>query len=107
MLELLRSRQAYYLSSGSDAVPTNVSTLLHEGIAYLSSSTFSPAGRMSEDGMRRLMEGLEPYSARGGREMGLTKAERLQICDLAPTQPVEFHLVSCPSSSSIGMADMT
>lgn len=49
---------------------------------------YQPTRRQSPAGISQLVKALEPY--------GLTKAEKLQIVNLAPTQAVELYTVrSC------------
>ena len=49
-------------------------------------SDYNPTTRQSEDGVASLASGLQ--------EHGLTKGEVLQLCNLAPTLPVELYCVS-------------
>ena len=56
-----------------------------QAISYLSAS-YQPTGQQSADGIANLVRGLGEYS--------LTKAEKLQIVNLAPMEPVELYVVS-------------
>ncbi|EJD50956.1 hypothetical protein AURDEDRAFT_27602, partial [Auricularia subglabra TFB-10046 SS5] len=53
-------------------------------IQYLS-APFQPTGRQSAEGTRALLGALRSYD--------LTKGEKLQIVNLAPTEPVELYVV--------------
>jgi len=55
-----------------------------QAIKHLSES-FQPMVSQTPQGIRKLTKGLAPY--------GLTKGEKLQIVNLAPTQPVELYVV--------------
>jgi hypothetical protein len=59
-----------------------------QAIQYLSAE-FQPSRRQSDDGVARLARGLAPFA--------LTKAEKLQIVNLAPTEPVELYVVRITS----------
>lgn len=48
--------------------------------------------RQTSAAVARLLDGLDDYD--------LTKSERLQIVNLAPTTLVELHVVRCPFSST-------
>jgi hypothetical protein len=53
-----------------------------------------PQGKQSPESILSLCESLRNrFGQVSGRSHGLTKAERLQICDLAPTELVEIYLV--------------
>jgi hypothetical protein len=56
-----------------------------QAIQYLTAE-YQPISSQSEDGISKMLKGLESYS--------LTKAEKLQIVNLAPTEPVEIYVVS-------------
>ncbi|PLW53429.1 hypothetical protein PCANC_06090 [Puccinia coronata f. sp. avenae] len=53
-----------------------------------------PQGKQSPESILSLCESLRNrFGQVSGRSHGLTKAERLQICDLAPTELVEIYLI--------------
>lgn len=56
----------------------------HQAIEYLTAS-YQPSLSQTEAGVAQLVNSLAPY--------GLTKAEKLQIVNLAPTEPVELYTV--------------
>jgi len=62
----------------------NLRTVEIEAIQYLSSDYLSTC-RESPQGIKQLVKDLEPYN--------LSKAEKLQIVNLAPTQPVELYVI--------------
>ncbi|KAF9483405.1 hypothetical protein BDN70DRAFT_873917 [Pholiota conissans] len=62
----------------------NLRTIEVEAIGYLSAD-YLPITAQSEDGITKLVRGLAPYN--------LTKAEKLQIVNLAPTLPVELYVI--------------
>ncbi|MBW0500860.1 hypothetical protein O181_040575 [Austropuccinia psidii MF-1] len=73
--------------------PDNVQSLTLPFINHFESE-FLPQSRQSTAAILTLLEHLRSrFGQVGGRVNGLTKAERLQICDLAPTEVVEFHLI--------------
>ena len=49
-------------------------------------SVYSPTARQTDEGVARLADELQDHD--------LTKGEVLQICNLAPTLPVELYCVS-------------
>ncbi|KAG6888817.1 hypothetical protein C0992_007431 [Termitomyces sp. T32_za158] len=73
---------------GSDAVfgeaSENLRTVEVEAIQYLSAD-YLPTTRQSPEGITKLVKDLASYE--------LTKAEKLQIVNLAPTMPVELYVV--------------
>ncbi|EGN98183.1 hypothetical protein SERLA73DRAFT_74412 [Serpula lacrymans var. lacrymans S7.3] len=73
---------------GSDPAAVDISENLRtvevEAIQYLSAD-YQPIAQQSEAGIKQLTRDLAPYS--------LTKAEKLQIVNLAPTEPVELYVV--------------
>ncbi|KAL0577365.1 hypothetical protein V5O48_004617 [Marasmius crinis-equi] len=72
-------------SKRADAVtPENLRTIQVEAIQYLSAE-YQPTQSQSNEGIRRLMNGL--------RQHDLTKAEKLQVVNLAPTTPVELYVI--------------
>jgi len=56
-----------------------------QAIQYLSAE-YQPTRRQSDAGIAQLVKDLAPFA--------LTKAEKLQIVNLAPTEPVELYVVS-------------
>jgi hypothetical protein len=73
-----------YVAISATSVPENLRTVEMEAIQYLS-APWQPTGRQTEEGVAKLVRELEPY--------GLTKAEKLQVVNLAPVQPVELYVV--------------
>jgi len=58
-----------------------------QAIQYLTAN-YQPSLSLSETGVQNLVKALAPF--------GLTKAEKLQIVNLVPTEPVELYTVrSC------------
>ncbi|KIL67759.1 hypothetical protein M378DRAFT_196791 [Amanita muscaria Koide BX008] len=74
-------------------VPENLRTLEVEAIQYLSSD-YLPTSQQTPDGITRLAKGLAPF--------GLTKAEKLQVVNLAPTLPVELYVIMEELEDRIG-----
>lgn len=68
----------------TEQVCENLRTVEFEAIQYLS-APFQPTGRQSAEGTRTLLGALRDYD--------LTKGEKLQIVNLAPTEPVELYVV--------------
>ncbi|KAH9480382.1 DNA-directed RNA polymerase III subunit RPC9 [Psilocybe cubensis] len=62
----------------------NLRTIEVEAIKYLSAD-YLPTESQTEEGITTLVKKLAPYS--------LTKAEKLQIVNLAPTLPVELYVI--------------
>ncbi|PPQ66388.1 hypothetical protein CVT24_007217 [Panaeolus cyanescens] len=62
----------------------NLRTIEVEAISYLSSD-YLPTCKQTEQGISKLVKDLASYS--------LTKAEKLQIVNLAPTLPVELYVI--------------
>ena len=62
-------------------------TLWSQAISYLSGN-YLPNISQKEEGITKLVKDLAPYD--------LTKAEKLQIVNLAPTRPVELYVVCFP-----------
>jgi len=62
-----------------------------KAISYLSAD-YLPTSGQSEEGITRLVKNLAPFD--------LTKAEKLQIVNLAPTLPVELYVVDIHLSCS-------
>ena len=55
-----------------------------KAIQYLAAD-FQPSASQTPEGITQLVKDLAPY--------GLTKAEKLQVVNLAPTEPVELYVV--------------
>ncbi|KAF8574225.1 hypothetical protein K439DRAFT_1624487 [Ramaria rubella] len=62
----------------------NLRTVEFEAIAHLSAS-YQPAIRQTAEGIQKLTKALAPYA--------LTKGEKLQVVNLAPTEPVELYVI--------------
>jgi hypothetical protein len=62
-----------------------LTTSVAQAIQY-SDADHQPTLRQIEDGVATLTRGLAPFA--------LTKAEKLQVSNLAPTEPVELCVVS-------------
>ncbi|KAF9568751.1 hypothetical protein CPC08DRAFT_746170 [Agrocybe pediades] len=62
----------------------NLRTIEVEAISYLSAD-YLPTSTQTEESITNLVKKLEPFS--------LTKAEKLQIVNLAPTMPVELYVI--------------
>ncbi|KZT28731.1 hypothetical protein NEOLEDRAFT_1154264 [Neolentinus lepideus HHB14362 ss-1] len=67
-----------------DEICENLRTVEVEAIQYLTGD-FQPIAAQSDAGITKLVQNLEPY--------GFTKAEKLQIVNLAPTEPVELYVI--------------
>ncbi|KAI9066039.1 hypothetical protein FKP32DRAFT_1623195 [Trametes sanguinea] len=67
-----------------DDVCENLRTVEVEAIQYLSAD-YQPTGSQSEEGIAQLTRTLGQWD--------LTKAEKLQIVNLAPTEPVELYVI--------------
>jgi hypothetical protein len=59
-------------------------TIFIEAIQYLSSD-YQPTATQTPEAITQLVKSLEPY--------GLTKAEKLQIVNLAPQHHIELYVV--------------
>ncbi|KZV81370.1 hypothetical protein EXIGLDRAFT_713919 [Exidia glandulosa HHB12029] len=68
----------------TDEVIENLRTVEFEAIEYLS-APFQPTAQQSAEGISKLVRSLAPES--------LTKAEKLQIANLAPTEPIELYVI--------------
>ncbi|KAI0026971.1 RNA polymerase Rpb4-domain-containing protein [Vararia minispora EC-137] len=80
-----------------DDISQNLRTIEVEAIQYLNAD-FQPTRRQTPQGITRLVKALEPY--------GLTKAEKLQVVNLAPTATVELYiLVEDPEERIDGVMD--
>ncbi|RXW23786.1 hypothetical protein EST38_g2067 [Candolleomyces aberdarensis] len=62
----------------------NLRTIEVEAIGYLGAD-YLPTSKQTSEGITKLVKALEPYN--------LTKAEKLQIVNLAPTSPVELYVI--------------
>ncbi|RDB18067.1 DNA-directed RNA polymerase III subunit RPC9 [Hypsizygus marmoreus] len=62
----------------------NLRTVEVEAIQYLSAD-YLPTQRQTPEGISQLVQDLAPYE--------LTKAEKLQVVNLAPTMPVELYVI--------------
>jgi len=62
----------------------NLRTIEVEAISYLAAE-YLPTRSQTEEGISSLVKNLAPYS--------LTKAEKLQVVNLAPTVPVELYVI--------------
>ncbi|KZV70373.1 hypothetical protein PENSPDRAFT_685501 [Peniophora sp. CONT] len=77
----------------ADDISENLRTMEVEAIQYLGAE-YQPTRRQSPAGVSKLVKALEPY--------GLTKAEKLQIVNLAPTQAVELYTIVEDPDARIG-----
>jgi len=68
----------------ADEVLENLRTIELEAIQYLAAD-YQPTRQQSDAGIQRLVNNLASYD--------LTKAEKLQIVNLAPTEPVELYVI--------------
>ncbi|KAI0258820.1 HRDC-like protein [Gloeopeniophorella convolvens] len=66
------------------SVSENLRTVEVEAIQYLSAD-YQPTRMQTPEGIQRLTHGLAPF--------GLTKAEKLQIVNLTPVEPVELYVI--------------
>ncbi|KAK1219846.1 hypothetical protein PQX77_017423 [Marasmius sp. AFHP31] len=64
--------------------PENLRTIQVEAIQYLSAD-YQPTRSQTTEGVRKLTKDLRQYD--------LTKAEKLQVVNLAPTTPVELYVI--------------
>ncbi|KAH7097379.1 RNA polymerase Rpb4-domain-containing protein [Auriculariales sp. MPI-PUGE-AT-0066] len=67
-----------------DEVCENLRTVEYEAIHFLEAK-FQPTKKQTHDGISTLVSGLGKYS--------LTKGEKLQIVNLAPTEDIELYVV--------------
>ncbi|KAH7885201.1 RNA polymerase Rpb4-domain-containing protein [Phlebopus sp. FC_14] len=72
------------LDTHAEEVCENLRTVELEAIQYLSAD-YQPTRRQSDAGVSQLVRQLAPF--------GLTKAEKLQVVNLAPTEPVELYVI--------------
>ncbi|KAJ3824278.1 RNA polymerase Rpb4-domain-containing protein [Lentinula raphanica] len=70
--------------SATIEITENVRTIQVEAIQYLTAD-YQPTSSQSPSGITQLVKDLAGYE--------LTKAEKLQIVNLAPTQPVELYVI--------------
>jgi len=70
--------------SYAEEISENLRTVELEAIQYLSAD-YQPTLHQSDAGISQLVRGLEPF--------GLSKSEKLQIVNLAPTEAVELYVV--------------
>lgn len=68
----------------TEEISENLRTVELEAIQYLSAD-YQPTIQQSDAGITQLTHGLQPF--------GLSKSEKLQIVNLAPTEPVELYVV--------------
>lgn len=68
----------------TEEISENLRTVELEAIQYLSAD-YQPTLRQSDAGITQLVGGLQPF--------GLSKSEKLQIVNLAPTEPVELYVI--------------
>jgi len=68
----------------TDYVSENLRTIEIEAIQYLSAD-FQPTLSQTSAGITKLIKDLAPFE--------LTKAEKLQVVNLAPTEPVELYVI--------------
>jgi len=73
----------------------NLEQLVHNLVAYFEDpNNHLPQPKQTAQSVLSLCESLRTrFGQVSGRRNGLTKAERLQICDLAPTELVEIYLI--------------
>jgi DNA-directed RNA polymerase subunit F len=71
-------------ASREPEVLQNLRTVEVEAISYLAAD-YQPTASQTPEGITKLVKDLAPY--------GLTKAEKLQIVNLAPTEPVELYVI--------------
>ncbi|KAG9315700.1 RNA polymerase Rpb4-domain-containing protein [Chiua virens] len=72
------------LEPHSEEAPENLRTVELEAIQYLSAE-YQPTSQQSDHAISQLVRDLAPFS--------LTKAEKLQVVNLAPTEPVELYVI--------------
>lgn len=70
--------------SHTEEISENLRTVELEAIQYLSAD-YQPTLNQSDKDITQLVRGLQPF--------GLSKSEKLQIVNLAPTEPVELYVV--------------
>ncbi|KAG8214669.1 RNA polymerase Rpb4-domain-containing protein [Butyriboletus roseoflavus] len=72
------------LEPHTEEISENLRTVELEAIQYLSAE-YQPTSQQSDHGISQLVRDLAPFS--------LTKAEKLQVVNLAPTEPVELYVI--------------
>ncbi|KAF8558258.1 hypothetical protein OG21DRAFT_1474979 [Imleria badia] len=72
------------LEQHTEEVSENLRTVELETIQYLSAE-YQPTSQQSDHGISQLVRDLAPFS--------ITKAEKLQVINLAPTEPVELYVI--------------
>ncbi|KAG5343092.1 hypothetical protein C0989_000082 [Termitomyces sp. Mn162] len=80
--ENLRTVEVEVLNTSQRIIDSNEAT--DSAIQYLSAD-YLPTTRQSPEGITKLVKDLAPYE--------LTKAEKLQVVNLAPTMPVELYVI--------------
>ncbi|KAG1822690.1 RNA polymerase Rpb4-domain-containing protein [Suillus subaureus] len=68
----------------TEEISENLRTVELEAIQYLSAD-YQPTLHQSDTGITQLVRGLQSF--------GLSKSEKLQIVNLAPTEPVELYVI--------------
>ncbi|OAX40437.1 hypothetical protein K503DRAFT_855357 [Rhizopogon vinicolor AM-OR11-026] len=68
----------------TEEISENLRTVELEAIQYLSAD-YQPTLHQSDKSITQLVRGLQPF--------GLSKSEKLQIVNLAPTEPVELYVI--------------
>ncbi|KAG2131787.1 HRDC-like protein [Suillus clintonianus] len=68
----------------TEEISENLRTVELEAIQYLSAD-YQPTLHQSDTSITQLVRGLQPF--------GLSKSEKLQIVNLAPTEPVELYVI--------------
>jgi hypothetical protein len=68
----------------TEEISENLRTVELEAIQYLSAD-YQPTLHQSDAGITQLVQGLQPF--------GLSKSEKLQVVNLAPTEPVELYVI--------------
>ncbi|KIK48073.1 hypothetical protein CY34DRAFT_798704 [Suillus luteus UH-Slu-Lm8-n1] len=68
----------------AEEISENLRTVELEAIQYLSAD-YQPTLHQSDEGITQLVGSLQPF--------GLSKSEKLQIVNLAPTEPVELYVI--------------
>ena len=68
----------------TEEISENLRTIELEAMQYLSAD-YQPTLQQSDASITQLVRGLQPF--------GLSKSEKIQITNLAPTEPVELYVV--------------
>ncbi|OBZ71245.1 DNA-directed RNA polymerase III subunit RPC9 [Grifola frondosa] len=82
--EELAGNSASRSHAPTEDISENLRTIEVEAIQYLSAD-YQPTASQSDEGITQLTRSLSSYE--------LTKSEKLQIVNLAPTEPVELYVV--------------